>query len=341
MAPEQIRADATIDGRADLFSLGAVLYEMLTGRPPFTGETVHEIMEQVLSADPPRPGTVNARLAPELDALVMRLLAKKPGDRFPSARSLFRELRRLEERLEERTTREAADEAEAAAASAGAPGSSDGDKTLVLAAAPAPPARRATLSTPRVVAFVGAAIVLAGVALIPLRLQFSDANARRTEVAAAAAPAVVDAPPAPASEPVPPEPPPAAEPPPPPEPVKAAPAPPPKPAAAAHKPAKHARAPAPPPRAAHPPAPPVQVAAQPPRPVPARPQTAKVLLNVSPWGDVYVNGKRQGTTPPLSVLELPPGRHRLEIRNSALPPYLTEITVQAGASVSVQYTFQN
>jgi non-specific serine/threonine protein kinase len=201
----------------------------------------------------------------------------------------------------------------------------------------------------RVVAFVAVAIVLAGVALIPLRLQFSDANARRTEVAAASPPAVVDAPPAPAAELVPPAPPPAAEPPPPPpEPVKAAPPPPQprhaapahQPAAAARKPVERAKAPTPP-RSARPPAPPVQVARQAPRPVPAPPQTAKIVLNVSPWGDVYVNGKRQGTTPPLSVLELPPGRHRLEIRNSARPPYLTEITLQAGASVSVQYTFQN
>ncbi|MGH8681604.1 MAG: serine/threonine-protein kinase, partial [Burkholderiales bacterium] len=234
MAPEQIRADATIDGRADLFSLGAVLYEMLTGRPPFTGETVHEIMEQVLAADPPRPGAVNTRVPPELDALVMRMLAKRSGDRFPSARSVFRELRRIEERLEERTTREAADEAEVVAAVPPAP--SDGDKTLVLAAPPAEPARRALRSTGRMAALVAAGLILAGLAVIPLRLQFSDANARRTEVAAASPPAVVDAA---ASEPAQPEPLPAIEPPPPPpEPVKAAPPPPPKRVAAPRKPAK-------------------------------------------------------------------------------------------------------
>jgi serine/threonine-protein kinase len=335
MAPEQIRADATIDGRADLFSLGAVAYEMLTGRAPFTGAMVQEIMEQVLEVDPPRPATVNARVPPELDAIVMRMLAKQPEDRFPSARSLFRELRHLEERLEERTTREAADEAEAAAAAAVAPASSDGDKTLVLATPPPAPPRAAARSRQRIFAFTVAAAALAGVALIPLRLQFSDANARRTEVAAAPPPAVIDAVPAPASEPAP-----AAEPPPPPpEPVKAAPPPPPKRAAvreAVNAPARPVAQPAAPPSP-----PPVQAAAQPPRPTPAPPQTAKLLLTVSPWGEVYVNGKRRGTTPPLSVLELPPGRHRLEIRNSALPPYLTDITLQAGTSQSVQYTFPN
>jgi len=333
MAPEQIRADATIDGRADLFSLGAVLYEMLTGRPPFTGETVHEIMEQVLAADPPRPATVNARVPPELDALVMRMLAKHPGDRFPSARSVFRELRHIEERLEERTTREAADEAEVVAAVA--PTSSDGDKTLVLAAAPSDGTRRASRSTRRVVALVAAGLTLAGLALIPLRLQFSDANARRTELAAAPPPAVVDAIAAPPSEPVQHEPPPAVEPPPPPpEPVKVAPPPPPKRAAAPRQPAK-----APVPAAA--PRPPVQVAAAPP-PKPAAPpppQTAKLLLTVTPRGDVYIDGKHAGTAPPLSVIELPAGRHKVEIRNSTQLPYLGYITLQAGASHRVQHTF--
>ncbi len=332
MAPEQIRADATIDGRADLFSLGAVLYEMLTGRAPFTGETVHEIMEQVLGADPPPPGSVNARVPPELDAIVMRMLAKRPADRFPSARSLFRQLRRVEERLDERTTREAADEVEGVAPVAPTP--SEGDKTLVLAAAvPAPP-RRALRSTRRMVALVAAGLVLAGLALIPLRLQFSDANARRTEVAAAPPSAVVDAVPAPTSEPAHPEPPPAIEPPrPPPKAVKVAPPPPPKRAAAPAKP------PAPPKPAVAPP--PVQVAAAPPPPpaAPPAPLTGKLLLDVTPRGDVYIDGKHAGTAPPLSVIELPPGRHKVEIRNATLLPYLGYITLQAGASHKVQHAF--
>ncbi len=334
MAPEQIRADATIDGRADLFSLGAVLYEMLTGRAPFTGETVHEIMEQVLAADPPRPGSVNARVPPELDAIVMRMLAKRPADRFPSARSLFRDLRRIEERLEERTTREAADEAEVVAAVA--PTSSDGDKTLVLAAAPAAPTLRALRSTRRMVALVAAGLILAGLALIPLRLQFSDANARRTELAAAPPPAVIDTLPAPASAPVQPEPLPAIEPPPPPpEPVKVTPPPPPKRVAAPREPTKP---PAPRPAPAAAPPPPVKVAAAPP-PKPAAPQTAKLLLSVTPRGDVYIDGKHAGTAPPLSVIELPPGRHKVEIRNATQLPYLGYITLQAGASHTVQHTF--
>jgi serine/threonine-protein kinase len=334
MAPEQIRADAIIDGRADLFSLGAVLYEMLTGRAPFTGETVHEIMEQVMAVDPPRPATVNARIGPELDAIVMRLLAKQPADRFPSARSLFRELRRVEERLEERTTREAADEAEVVAAVPPAPG--DGDKTLVLAAPP-PPTGRVVRSRRRMVAFVAAGLVLAGLALIPLRLQFSDANARRTELAAAAPPAVVDATPAPASEPVKVEPPPEVEPPPLRMDIRIEQVPPPPKRVEAPRPAPKPPAPKPAPVVT----PPAQVAAAPP-PKPAAPpppRTGKLLLNVMPRGDVYIDGKHHGTVPPLTVIELPPGTHKVEIRNATQMPYLSYITLQPGASHSVQHTF--
>ena len=323
MAPEQIRADTTIDGRADLFSLGAMVYEMLTGRAPFIGETVHEIMERVLGADPPPPSTLNARVSPELDAMVLRMLAKRAEDRFPSARSLFRELRRVEEQLEGRTSREAADEAEVAAAPAGSNALGVGDKTLVLPTAPVAAGARAPWSNRRIV-LAAAGIVVAIAALIPLRLQFSDANARRTEVAAAPAP-----------EPVQPESPPAVEPPPPPpEPVKVAPPPPPKRVAA---PRQLPKAPAP---LAAPPPPAQVAAAPPPKPAaPPTPQTGKLLLTVTPRGDVYIDGKHAGTAPPLSVIELPPGRHKVEIRNSTQLPYLSYITLQAGASHSVQHTF--
>src|SRR5262249_53040 len=101
MSPEQIRADSPLDGRSDIFSLGPVLYEMLAAKPPFSGETVNDIMRQVLELTPPPPSALNARVPPELDAIVMRMLAKGTAQRFPSARSLFRELRRMEENLDE------------------------------------------------------------------------------------------------------------------------------------------------------------------------------------------------------------------------------------------------
>ena len=105
MSPEQIRGDGALDGRSDIFSLGAVLYEMLTGRQPFGGAEVVDIMRTVLQDTPQPPSAHNARVPPELDALVLRMLAKRPDERHPSARWLYRELRQLEDKLEKEPKR--------------------------------------------------------------------------------------------------------------------------------------------------------------------------------------------------------------------------------------------
>jgi hypothetical protein len=85
MAPEQARGDE-LDGRADLYSLGAVLYEMATGTPPFTGANVTAVLAKLLT-ETPRPVLSLARTAvpAELETFLQRALAKRPDDRFPSA----------------------------------------------------------------------------------------------------------------------------------------------------------------------------------------------------------------------------------------------------------------
>ena len=88
MSPEQAQG-LPLDGRSDLFSLGCVLYECLTGRRPFQGSTPYETAHHVLSADPPAPSSVRSELSAHHDELCLRLLAKHRDDRFQSADELL------------------------------------------------------------------------------------------------------------------------------------------------------------------------------------------------------------------------------------------------------------
>ncbi|MDW7761513.1 MAG: serine/threonine-protein kinase [Acidobacteriota bacterium] len=102
MSPEQARGK-DLDRRSDIFSLGVVLYEMVTSELPFKGETPIDTMHAV-AYEEPRPVTLIRRsLAPELHRIVTRCLRKNPDDRYPDARSLAADLRRLKQNLESGT----------------------------------------------------------------------------------------------------------------------------------------------------------------------------------------------------------------------------------------------
>jgi serine/threonine protein kinase len=87
LAPEQIMGEPH-STRSDLFSLGIVLYQMLTGVPPFDGSSVAAVCAQILTTDPVSPSRRNPALPAGLDHIVMRCLAKKPEDRYPSGDAL-------------------------------------------------------------------------------------------------------------------------------------------------------------------------------------------------------------------------------------------------------------
>ncbi len=82
MAPEQAMGERSIDARADIYALGAVLYEMLTGEPPFSGATVQAIVAKVLTERPMSPSAVRDTVPPHVEAAVLKALAKLPADRF-------------------------------------------------------------------------------------------------------------------------------------------------------------------------------------------------------------------------------------------------------------------
>jgi serine/threonine-protein kinase len=315
MSPEQVRGEP-LDGRTDIFSLGAVLYELLTGKQPFTGEDVAAIVRSVLEHEPPPPSTLDPRVPAAVDKVVARMLAKRVEDRYTSARRVMRHLAGLADVLGAEDRARAVPEVPSARP-AREPGGEE--TTVVLGAAdasPPPRGRRYALAAAALAVVVAMGVTLA------TRKDASDGPPPAARVAPPA-PAVAVAPPA------------------------AAPAPE-APAAAPEKviepPPPVAKAPVP--RPARKPAPaPAPVASLPepeplPKALPPSREVATLQLAVSPWGEVFIDGEPRGTTPPLSAIQVAPGTYRVEVRNSTLTPYRVDVSVGSGDTRRIKHRFE-
>ena len=344
MSPEQICGDQAIDGRSDIFSLGAVLYEMLTRRLPFNGGAPAEIMREVLEVEPPLPSELNPDVPPVLDGMVLSMLAKAPDDRAANVGIILRGLRRLEEELGEELAATAYSP-EVPAATKGAPPtagahtSGDRHETRLLTHEP----RTETRERWRLVGVVLAVALAAATGLGVLWWQSADFTetqvlATNTEPAVAVAPArsFATGPPltsedlsndgamnlAPAREP-----------------ATSAVA---TVSSATLESESSVGALATAPAAKLTPHSTMTNAKQRRAKTSVGPpgKTATLTLAVSPWGAVYIDGKLHGTTPPITTLDLSPGRHRIEVRNSSQPAYLTYATVRAGDVRSIRHEFE-
>ena len=95
MSPEQARI-GPIDGRSDVYSLGATLYELLTLRPPFEGRTAAELVEQISGRDPVPPRRFDSRIPRDLETILLKTLSKRPADRYATAMDLADDLKRFQ-----------------------------------------------------------------------------------------------------------------------------------------------------------------------------------------------------------------------------------------------------
>ena len=96
LAPEQVQGDLQLDSRADQYGLGATLYALLTGRPPFQG-SMAEVVQKICHKTPEPITRFHLSVLPQFEGLVLRLLAKRPDDRYASASALRSDLRKLGE----------------------------------------------------------------------------------------------------------------------------------------------------------------------------------------------------------------------------------------------------
>jgi serine/threonine protein kinase len=94
MSPERTRGSGEVDGRSDLYGLGATVYALVTGRPPFAAASLGELISQIRTAEPERPQKYQMSVPQMFQDTILKLLAKRPEDRFGSAKELLAALER-------------------------------------------------------------------------------------------------------------------------------------------------------------------------------------------------------------------------------------------------------
>ena len=382
ISPERLRGERA-DGRTDIFSLGAVLHEMLTGLPPFTGADLDSLFAQILNVMPAAPSARNRNIPPAVDAIVAKAMAKNVEDRFRDADEMAAALRALAAPGALTPPPLAPPEpvnpdvppwregfpatVRITAASVAADAAPDPALVPMLeapapalppvAAAPAIPLkwrRAAWIAVPAVLLAMVAANAWWPRASREAALPGADVAAAASPKASTVAPVVpapavtaLSSPPsvskaalAAAATPAA-----SARPAPAPAAVSAAPktpvAPPPAPAiAAAPTKSEAVKTETPKADAARVDAPKAGTPKAEAAAAPAARASATVGIAITPWGEVYVNGKKVGVSPPLTELKLAPGSYAIEIRNTTFPPYRATVDLRTQASARIRHKFQ-
>ncbi len=317
MSPEMVLSindpGLPLDLRSDVYSLGVILYELLCGQPPFNASTLELLQERIVKTAPEPPYIVNPDIPRDLSDIVLNTLEKNPENRYRSAAQFARELRRWGANTQE------------ADADAGndTPGTSRTgySRPAPLSAASkdsTQPAKAAHNRTQRMLFWLVGGLGVLVIAFATLLWQigyFSASPASPPQVPAATAPDPIAPPvlqPAPA-------------------PVAAAVAIPTSAAAASTATASAAPALASPePAAARSDAPAASPAAT----------TGRLRIAVTPWGEVEVDGKKMGVSPPLTALTLEPGEHTVVLRNADFAARTVRLKVEAGKTEKISHKFE-
>jgi serine/threonine-protein kinase len=336
MSPEQV-VGRRVDGRSDIFSLGVVLYEMLTGVRPFVGDDLGAVLYKVINETPAPPSTRKAGLSIGFDQIIARALAKHPDDRYQTAAEMATDLRDYANvKAPSTTTARPVDTGLGSVASIETTpvetvSVSDSPAQENLASANLNDWREpAALASPTIPSYddtrtiqvpvpedghladartparkkIWAAYAVVGLLAVSaagwLALKRSDADKSASDAAPASTAKTFtprDLVPAPRV--------PAAETPPP---------------AVTAQPAAPAEAE--------------------PVPAPVEKKPATLALAISPWGEIYVNGKKRGISPPVTSLKLPEGKYTIEIRNGDFPAYSQTVELPAAGRATVRHKFQ-
>ena len=268
MSPEQV-AGKTVDGRSDIFSLGAVLYELLTGISAFGGgssSNITTIMYRVMNEIPDLPTMVNPSIPAAFDYIVSRALAKKQEDRYQSAREMADDLRNFKKLtipaqlpFMSLTVKKPDEHLEG-----------DEDATLFLGTNIQPVISSGWRWQKKPIGRVIAVIFLA-VAILFIYVSVPTTKQQSTPVAKSKA------------------------------------------AGGQSKARKNKES----------------VAST----------KANLDFTVLPWGEVFLDGKKLGVSPPLKRIKLSPGKHLIEIKNATFSPYRKTVKLEAGESLKIRHKF--
>ncbi|MDQ1315505.1 MAG: eukaryotic-like serine/threonine-protein kinase [Pseudomonadota bacterium] len=336
MAPEQVVGKST-DGKTDIFALGVVLYEMLTGVTPFNGDNLSAIMYKILHEEPVPPSTINPRIPAKFDRIVSRALSKRPEDRYQTALEFARDLGNHEAALPQEAPRPVAGSEPAKPIRARTP-AGEQDATVFLPPnrahelKPSPagkgePARGKSTSLltkahqhRKSLFLLAVPLLIAAAFVIYSQSPQPDSAQVAVQETAPLVEMPVTEPPSGVPEAQPPMEIPGNTAPPAETPAIAA-------APAARDPKVS-------------PASEVSAPENAPAPVSATPAKASVMFAVTPWGEVFVDGKSVGVSPPLTSLQLDAGKHNVEIRNQQFAPYRGTVNLKSGESLKIKHKFK-